>query len=151
MITMRQALSAASLLLVLATPARAQDPESLIPTPEPSPGFLARFSRAASNLDLLLAEQAGLHTVDMLSTAYATTLGGGAHEGNPWLAPLNGHPTLLAATSGAVDVLQVYVITKMAPRHPKLAHVWAAALVATECWVTINNINAVGELQRRRR
>jgi hypothetical protein len=124
--------------LLFASVAAAQD----------APPRLPRFTGPVTNLDLLLATQATLHTVDMLTTAYDLGLGG--REANPVFAPMARRPMTLAIAGGAIDLLQAYVITKIAPRHRKLAHIWAAGLVVTKGWATINNINTAGELQRRR-
>jgi hypothetical protein len=59
-------------------------------------------------------------------------------------------PVKVVILSGAIDILQAYTITKLQHRHPKIALWRARALVGTEVWATINNINAAGELQRRR-
>jgi hypothetical protein len=130
-----------ALLLALAAPATAQ-----VATDAETPRHSV-FNVAT--IDLLVGAQAGLHTADMFTTAYALHLGTDAREANPLLAGVGSRPVALAAVSGAVDVLQAYVIVKLEHRHPRMATVWALALVATECWATANNIHAIGELQRR--
>jgi hypothetical protein len=138
-------LSRVGLVLLLAgvgaTAAHAQDEPSLRP--------LARFSVPPTPTEVLLTTQAVLHTADMITTAYGLSLSQDAHEANPFLGSFSQSPVRLAIVSGAVDVLQVYTISKLQPRHPKIARWWAVILVATEVWTTINNINAVGELERR--
>jgi hypothetical protein len=126
-------------LLFLAVPATAQV------APEPPRAAIA----TPVTLDLLVSAQASLHAVDMVTTAYALHLGADAREANPLLAFAGSRPVALAAVSGTVDVLQAYVITKVQRRHPRLATVWAVALVATEGWATANNLIAIRELQRR--
>ena len=103
-----------------------------------------------TDVDVLLATQAALHTADMITTSYALTLSSNAREANPLLAPLTGKPVALVAMSGAVDVLLAYTIAKLQHRHPKIALWSARALVGVEACATINNVNAVSELQRRR-
>lgn len=128
------------LLLFVAKPAAAQEP----------PLAAAPLNLHPTDVDVLLATQAVLHTADMITTSYALTLGSNAREGNPLLAPLTGKPVALVAMSGAVDVLLAYTIAKLQHRHPKIALWSARALVGVEAWATINNVNAVSELQRRR-
>jgi uncharacterized protein DUF5658 len=117
--------------------------QSLSPEPRPS-------SLHPSDVDLLVACQAVLHAADMFTTAYDLSLGGTRREANPILKPLMHHPVTLTVASSAIDVLQAYTVTRLQRNHPKLARWWALALVATETWATINNVNAAGELQRQR-
>jgi hypothetical protein len=135
---------ALALLAVTLLPARAAHAQAASERPSP-------FSVRPTDVDLLLGCQAVLHAADMFTTAYDLHLGSAAHESNPLLAPMHAHPVALTAMSGAVDVLQAYAITKIQYRHPKIARVWAAALVAVEVWATINNVNAAGRLQRAAR
>lgn len=133
-----QMLICGALVLLAASVAAAQD----VPAP-------ASTRAAASDVDVLLAAQAVLHTADMISTSYDLTYRDG-REGNPLLGGFTRKPVTLALVSGAIDILQAYTIAKLQRRHPKVALWWARALVGTEAWTTINNINAAGELQRRR-
>jgi|SRR5690349_16341515 len=127
------------LLLVVVKPAAAQGP-SLAAVPNLHP----------SDVDVLLAAQAVLHTADMITTSYDLTFGSSAREANPVLAPFSGKPVSLVALSGAVNILQAFTIAKLQHRHPKVALWWACALAGVEVWATINNINAASELQHRR-
>src|SRR3954471_24800421 len=128
------------LLLVAAGPATAQEP----------PLAAVPLNLHPSDVDVLLAAQAVLHTADMITTSYDLTLSSGAREANPFLAPFTRKPVSLVALSGAINILQAYTIAKLQHRHPKVALWWARALVGVEVWATINNVNAAGELQRRR-
>lgn len=124
-------------LLLLASPLAAQPPE--LPAP-------------ADTLNLLLnSSQAIVHAADMMSTAYALKLDARAREGNPILAPFQKQPVALALASGAIDVLQVWTISRLAPRHPKWAKAWATGLLAFEVWATRNNIRAANQLTREMR
>jgi len=128
------------LLLVIARPAAAQEPAlSAVP-----------LNLHPSDVDVLLAAEAVLHTADMITTSYDLTLSSSAREGNPVLAPFTGTPVAVVALSGAINILQAYTIARLQHRHPKIALWWARTLVGVEVWATINNINAAGELQRRR-
>jgi hypothetical protein len=110
----------------------------------------APVKAAPSDVDVLLGVQAVLHTADMITTAYDLSFGDAAHEANPILGGFTRQPVKVVILSGAIDILQAYTIAKLRHRHPKIALWWARALVGTEVWATINNINAAGELQRRR-
>ena len=112
----------------------------------------ARAQTLPSDVDVLLAAHAVLHTADMITTTYDLTRGhaSGAHELNPLLAPLSRQPVLLVSVSSAIDVLQVYVVKRVEQTHPRWALVWSAALVAVEVWATTNNIAAAGRIQQRR-
>lgn len=103
-----------------------------------------------SDVDVLLAAEAVLHTADMITTSYDLTLSSSAREGNPFLTPFTGKPVAVVALSGAINILQTYTIAKLQHQHPKIALWWARTLVGVEVWATINNINAAGELRRRR-
>ncbi|HKB11907.1 MAG TPA: hypothetical protein VKD69_14695 [Vicinamibacterales bacterium] len=103
-----------------------------------------------SEVEVLLAAQAVLHTADMITTSYDLSLDRGGHEANPLLGPFTRQPIRLVVLSSAVDVLQAYTISKLQHRHPQIALWWARALAGVEAWSTINNINAAGELQRGR-
>ena len=103
-----------------------------------------------SDVDVLLAAEAVLHSADMITTAYDLTLSSSAREANPLLAPFAAKPVSVVALSGAINILQAYTIAKLQHRHPKIALWWARALVGVEVWATINNVNAAGDLQRRR-
>jgi hypothetical protein len=128
------------LILVFASAAAAQEaPLAAVP-----------LNLHPSDVDVLLAAEAVLHTADMITTSYDLTLSASAREGNPFLATFTGTPVSLVALSGAINVLQAYTIARLQHRHPKIALWWARALVGVEVWTTINNINAAGELQRRR-
>ena len=128
------------LLLAVASGATAQEP----------PRAAVPLNRHPSDVDVLLAAEAVLHTADMITTSYDLTLSANAREADPLLAPFAGQPVSLVALSGAINVLQAYTIAKLQHRHPKIALWWARALVGVEVWATINNINAAGDLQRRR-
>jgi hypothetical protein len=128
------------LLILFASGAAAQEP----------PLAVVPLHVHPSDVDVLLAAEAVLHTADMITTSYDLTLGPGAREGNPFLATFAGQPVTLVALSGAINVLQAYTIAKLQHRHPKIALWWARALAGVEVWATINNVNAAGELQRRR-
>jgi hypothetical protein len=118
--------------------ALAQIPETLAPRP---------LSQSLPDLDQLIVFQSWWHVGDMITTAYDLRHGG--REANPLLSPLTHHPVQLSIVSGAIDVLQAYAIRKLARRHPRLAHLWAGALLVTEIWTTTNNVRVAGELQRR--
>ena len=128
------------LVIVFASGAAAQDP----------PVAAVPLNLHPSDVDVLLAAEAVLHTADMITTSYDLTLSPSAREGNPFLAMFTGKPVALVALSGAINVLQAYTIAKLQHRHPKIAVWWARALVGVEVWATINNVNAASELQRRR-
>ena len=126
------------LLIVFAGAAAAQEPLVAVP-----------LKLHPSDVDVLLAAEAVLHTADMVTTSYDLTLSAGAREGNPFLATFTAKPVSLVAVSAAINVLQAYTIARLQHRHPKIALWWARALVGVEVWATINNVNAAGELQRR--
>ena len=128
-----------ALMLVVARPASAQ----ALLTAEP-------LKLHPSDVDVLLATEAVLHTADMITTSYDLTLSSSAREANPLLTVFAAKPVSLVALSGAINVLQAYTIARLQHRHPKVALWWARALVGVEAWATINNINAASELQRRR-
>jgi hypothetical protein len=128
------------LLLIIARPAAAQE-RALSAVP---------LNLHPSDVDVLLAAEAVLHTADMITTSYDLTVSASARESNPVLAPFTGKPVALVALSGAINILQAYTIAKLQHRHPKIALWWARTLVGVEVWATINNINAASELQRRR-
>ena len=137
---MRRACGLVLLMLMFARSASAQEtPLSAVP-----------LNLHPSDVDVLLAAEAVLHTADMITTSYDLTLSSSAREGNPFLAPFAGKPVAVVALSGAINILQAYTIAKLQHRHPKVALWWARALVGVEVWATINNVNAAGELQRRR-
>jgi len=139
------------LFLLLATTVAAQDlPVLRIPAAQERPARRARFTVPPSDVDVLLAAQAVLHTADMVSTVYNLRISRDAREANPMLRAFTGRPVRLTIVSGAIDILQTYTIAKLQRRHPKIARWWALALVGTEVWTTIDNIDAAGELQRRR-
>jgi hypothetical protein len=100
-----------------------------------------------SKLRLLLTTQAILHAGDMVTTVYDLRVGADTREGNPLLAPLSGRPEALVAVSTAVNVLQIYTITRLHRRHPKLAVAWALILVGTEAYAVANNVRIAGQLQ----
>jgi hypothetical protein len=128
------------LMLLFASAAAAQEP----------PLAAVPLNLHPSDVDVLLATQAVLHTADMITTSYDLTLSASAREANPFLAPFTGKPVSLVAVSSAINVLQAYTIARLQHRHPKIALWWARALVGVEVWATINNVNVAGELQRRR-
>jgi hypothetical protein len=128
------------LVLMMAGAATAQD----------APRARATVNVQPSDVDVLLATQAVLHTADMIATSYDLTIGSTAREANPLLGGFARRPVTLVMMSGAIDVLQAYTIAKLQHRHPKIALWWARTLVGVEVWTTINNIDAAGELQRRR-
>jgi len=138
---MRRACGLVLLMLVVASAAAAQ---------EASPQSAGLLNLHPSDVDVLLAAEAVLHTADMITTSYDLTLSSSAREGNPFLAPFTGKPVAVVALSGAINILQAYTIAKLQHRHPKIALWWARTLVGVEVWATINNVNAAGELQRRR-
>ena len=98
-------------------------------------------------LQILLGTQAILHSVDMFTTVRNLQFSG-AREGNPLLAPFARHPPALVTLSSGVDALQMYTITRLHRRHPKLAMAWAAILVGTEAFVVANNVRVAGQLER---
>src|SRR5262249_28979420 len=97
--------AAIALTNAAASPARAQQP--LEERSRPSP-----FSVTPTNVELMIGCQAVLHAVDVFTTAYDMSLSSQAREGNPLLKPLEQHPTALAITSSAIDILQAYTIEK---------------------------------------
>ena len=104
-----------------------------------------------SSVDILIGTQAILHSVDIFATAYTLQLGGrNAREANPILAPFARRPVVLASVSGAIGVLQAYTVTKLRPRHPKIALAWALILVGIEGYAVTNNVHVAGQLQRGR-
>lgn len=128
------------LLIVFASAAAAQErPRAAVP-----------LKRHPSDVDVLLAAEAVLHTADMITTSYDLTLSASARDGNPLLATFTSQPVSLVALSSAINVLQAYTIARLQQRHPKIAVWWARVLVGVEVWATINNVNAASELQRRR-
>ena len=129
--------SAAVIAIVLcATPARAQSEEG------------SGTSHHPSNLQFLLGTEAILHSADMFTTAYDLQLSGSARERNPLLAPLSRRPLALVTVSSAVNVLQLYTITRLNRNHPKLAMAWALILIGTETYAVTNNIKVAGQLRR---
>lgn len=101
-----------------------------------------------SRLQVLLGTEAILHSADMFATAYDLRLSGSAREANPLLAPLSGRPLALVTVSSAVNVLQMYTITKLNRSHPKLAVAWALILIGTETYAVTNNVKVAGQLRR---
>lgn len=99
------------LLLVVATPATAQAP----------PRAAIPLNLHLSDVDVLLAAQAVLHTADMITTSYDLALSSSAREANPFLAPFAGKPVSLVASSGAINFLQAYTVARLQHRHPKFA------------------------------
>ena len=136
---MRLACSLVLMIVFASAAAAAQEPLAAVP-----------LNLHPSDVDVLLAAEAVLHTADMITTSYDLTLGSSAREANPLLAPFTGKPVAVVALSGAINILQAYTIARLQHRHPKIALWWARTLVGVEVWATINNINAAGELQRRR-
>ena len=126
-------------MLLCAAPAGAQSGEAA-PTKQPGD--------PPTSLKVLLVTQATLLSADMITTAHALQLGGSAREGNPILRPFSQRPVALAAVSGAIDVLQTYTIVKLYPHHPKIARVWAMALVGTELFAVTNNLRVTARLRR---
>jgi len=116
-----------------------------------SDATLLRAQTLPSNVDVMLGAQDVLHIADMITTSFVLTHGRevGAIEGNPLLKPFSDHPGLLAAVSGAVDVVQVVVIKRIERKHQRWALVWSAALVGLEVWATTNNIVAAGRVHQR--
>jgi hypothetical protein len=123
-------------MVLFAAPARAQSEEA------PS------THKVPSSLRIVLATQAVLHATDMFTTAYNLRLGG--IEANPLLAPLSRQPVALVAVSSGLNVLQIYAITKVHHRHPKVAVAWAVILVGAETFAVTNNVRAARQLQRAR-
>ncbi len=105
--------------------------------------------RDRSRLRFLLGTEAVLHSVDMITTVRTLQLEG-TREANPFLAPFEERPAALVAISSAVNVLQLYTISKLHRRHPKLAVAWALILIGTEAFVVTNNIRVVGQLRGER-
>ena len=136
---MRLACSLVLMIVFASAAAAAQEPLAAVP-----------LNLHPSDVDVLLAAEAVLHTADMITTSYDLALSASAREGNPFLATFTGKPVSLVALSGAINVLQAYTIAKLQRRHPKIAVWWARTLVGVEVWATINNVNAASELQRRR-
>jgi hypothetical protein len=52
--------------------------------------------------------------------------------------------------SGTLDVLQVIVIKRIEPKHPRWPAGLVAALAGLEFWATTNNIAAAGRIHHRR-
>ena len=127
---------AAIAMVLCAAPVRAQSAEA----PD-TPGV-------PSSLRVVLGTQAIFHAADMFTTAYNLHRGG--IEANPILAPLSRRPVALVAFASGLNVLQIYAITKVHHRHPKVAVAWAAILVGAEAIVVANNVRAAGQLQRAR-
>jgi hypothetical protein len=98
-----------------------------------------------SKLRFLLGTEAVLHSVDMVTTVRNLQFDG-AREANPLLASFSDRPAALVAISGAVNLLQLYTISKLHRRHPKLAVAWAVILIGTEAYVVTNNVRVFGEL-----
>ena len=131
--------AAAVMAIVLcATPAQAQA----------KPEGAAGTTRIPLNLRVMLASEAALHSLDMVTTVHGLRLG--AVEANPLLAPLSGRPAALVTASTAINVLQIYGITKLHARHPKVAVAWALILAGAEAYAVTNNIKTAGQLQRAR-
>ena len=126
-------------LVLSAAPARGQTTEA--PGSAPSPDRSLR-------LQFLLGTEAALHSVDMISTAYNLRRSDSAREGNPVLASLSGRPAALVALSSAVNALQIYTISKVNRRHPKLAAAWALILIGTETYAVTNNLMVARQLGR---
>ena len=99
---------------------------------------------------VLVGTQAVLHLADMVTTVHALNLGG-AREGNPYLSPLTGHPTGLAAVSSAVDAFQMVAILRLRHQHPRTALVWALVLVGAETWTVTRNVHTLGDVEARAR
>lgn len=135
--------SAVIIFVLSASPAHAQPDEAAGHEP-PREG--------PSRLQVLLAVEAGMHAADMFSTVRNLQMGGGnVREANPLLAPFAHRPAALVAVSSGVNLLQMYTISKIRPRHPKLAMVWTVALIGVETFAVTNNIRVAGQLQRIRR
>jgi hypothetical protein len=133
---------AAIVIVLIAAPARAQSEQT------PS----NHLPDSPSRLRLVLGAEAALHSVDMFTTVRNLQLGGGnAREANPLLAPFARRPAALVLTSSAVNVLQIYTISRVHRRHPKLAVAWALALIGTEAYVVTHNVKVARQLQRARR
>jgi Domain of unknown function (DUF5658) len=103
----------------------------------------------SSRLRFLLGTEAVLHSVDMVTTVRNLQLDG-TREANPLLAPFSERPAALVAISSAVNVLQLYTISKLHRRHPKLAVAWALILIGTEAYVVTNNVRVLGQLRAAR-
>lgn len=125
-----------SAMVLSATPAHAQA--------EQGPGT----NDLPANLRVLLATEAALHGIDMFTTAYGLQLGG--IEANPLLGPLSRSPTALITVSSGINLLQIYAITRLHRRHPKIAVAWAAILIGAEAFAVTNNVKAARQLQRAR-
>lgn len=129
-------------LLLCAAPATAQSPSE-------APAVSHASNDRPSRLRALLATEAVLHSADMFTTVYTLQLGD-AREGNPLLAPFAERPAALVAISGAVNVLQLYTISKLQRRHPKMAVAWAVILIGAEAFAVTNNVRIAGQLRRDR-
>ena len=106
--------------------------------------------QAHRRINFLLGTQAILHSADMATTVYALHLDPTAREANPLLAPLSQRPVVLVAVSSAVNVLQMYTITRLHRRHPKLAVAWAMILIGAEAYAVTNNVRVAGQLRGAR-
>ena len=130
-----------ALLFLCGTAAHAQSDDAAGPN-EPR-------DRSSARLRFLLGTEAVLHSVDMITTVRSLQLEG-TREANPFLAPFAERPAALVAISSAVNVLQLYTISKLHRRHPKLAVTWALILIGTEAFVVTNNIRVAGQLRGAR-
>src|SRR3954471_4309188 len=91
------------LMLLFASAAAAQEP----------PLAAVPLNLHPSDVDVLLATQAVLHTADMITTSYDLTLSASAREANPFLAPFTGKPVSLVAVSSAITAPQASRITTL--------------------------------------
>ena len=105
------------------------------------------------SFDVLAGVNAVLHVADMVGTGYTLTHPAPtfrARESSPYLRPLESRPAALAAASGALCVVEVWALEKIRRRHPKVATVAMAGLVAVKLIGVTNNVRITGQLQAAR-
>ena len=129
-------------MLLCATPARAQSEEAARTNPPQD---------RPSRLAVMLRTQAILSSADGLTTVYNLRLDGHAREANPFLAPFSRHPTALAAIHGGVNALQMYTISRLHRRHPRIAEAWALIVLGAEAYAVSNNVMVARQLRARAR
>ncbi len=148
-------------LFFSAKSAQAQSTERPVLTPAPEPLAAQRLDSGdirtervpettSKRLRFLLGTEAVLHSVDMATTVYALRFDGSAREANPLLQPFSQRPAALVAISSGVNALQLYTISKLHKRRPKLAVAWALILIGTETFVVTHNIRVGAQLRAAR-
>ena len=108
---------------------------------------------AVPSFEVLAGVNAVLHVADMVGTGYTLTRPAPAfhaREASPYLRPLEGRPVVLAAASGALCVAEVWALEKIRRRHPKIATLAMAGLVAVKLIGVTNNVRVSGQLQAAR-